>query len=294
MTRRELLAAAPAAALMMSGAARAEDLSVTHGEFSSAGSRIHYIEVGQGEPVALMHGFTGNAQTWVTAGVCAALARRFRVVALDARGHGSSDKPHDPEAYGADAALDVIRLMDHLGLSKFHLVGYSMGAHTAAYLATKVPDRFLTCTLAAAAGRFHWTAENQFNAEREADELAAGSMRPMLRRLWPSDAPLSEKMIRQISAEVLRLNDAKALSACMRAVYKMAVTLEQLRAVQVPILGLVGTADPALKDFRTLQAANVPLELVAIEGATHASAMSSPRFIEALQGFLAAHPARAA
>ena len=84
-----------------------------------------------GPPVVLHHGFGASAKlNWLGAGVIAALtAAGRRVIALDARGHGESDKPHDPAFYGEDRmARDVSELIDHLGFPEFDLVGYSMGA----------------------------------------------------------------------------------------------------------------------------------------------------------------------
>ena len=65
-----------------------------------------------------------------------ALAASYRVIAMDARGHGLSGKPHDPAQYGPEMGLDVVRLLDHLGLRRAHILGYSMGAHIVAQLVT--------------------------------------------------------------------------------------------------------------------------------------------------------------
>ena len=114
----------------MSGASAAEDRF-----FDSAGVRIHYIEQGAGEPVVLIHGYTVDLnEQWIATGVFPALASSYRVIALDARGHGLSDKPHERSAYGPEMGLDIVRLLDHLGIRRAHIVGYSMGAHIVAQL----------------------------------------------------------------------------------------------------------------------------------------------------------------
>src|ERR1035438_9843763 len=82
-------------------------------------------------PVFLHHGFIANADiNWVRPGIVAALTNAGRqVVALDARGHGSSDKPHDPSYYGEEKmARDLRQLFDSIGAVRVDLVGYSMGA----------------------------------------------------------------------------------------------------------------------------------------------------------------------
>ena len=104
--------------------------------FDSAGVSIHYIEEGRGVPVVLLHGYTTDlGEQWVKSGVMQALAAQHRVVALDARGHGLSGKPHDRAAYGREMGLDIVRLLDHLGIERAHVVGYSMGGAVAQLLA---------------------------------------------------------------------------------------------------------------------------------------------------------------
>ena len=85
--------------------------------FDSKGVTIRYVDVGRGEPVVLVHGFSSSVEgNWGAPGVIAALEKDFRVVALDCRGHGKSDKPHDAAAYGNEMVEDVARLLDHLGI----------------------------------------------------------------------------------------------------------------------------------------------------------------------------------
>ena len=95
--------------------------------------------------ILLVHGFVSNRnEGWKRTGWYTALERRrFRVIALDQRGHGKSATPHDPAAYGRDKqARDVVELMDHLGVNRVDLFGYSMGARVAAQAALTWPERF--------------------------------------------------------------------------------------------------------------------------------------------------------
>jgi pimeloyl-ACP methyl ester carboxylesterase len=89
------------------------------GLLNSAGVRIRYVEAGQGPPVVLIHGYIANADRhWVQTGVFANLAADHRVIALDCRGHGQSDKPTERGAYGLEMANDVLRLLDHLKIRR--------------------------------------------------------------------------------------------------------------------------------------------------------------------------------
>ena len=109
---------------------------------ASDGVRLHYFDVGEGSPVVLIHGYTANAEDkWFSTGVAPALSARHRVVAIDCRGHGRSDKPHDPMKYGPQMADDVVELMDHLAIERAHLHGYSMGGGIVTQLLVRYPDR---------------------------------------------------------------------------------------------------------------------------------------------------------
>src|SRR5262245_55077576 len=139
-------------------------LAVEDGKFAEFdGVKIHYIDRGKGEPIVLLHGGTSSLESWVRAGVVANLEKDFRVIAFDARGAGRSSKPHDPKQYGRQQALDVPRLLDALKLDRAHIVGFSLGASTVAQLLTLRPERFLTATQAAGAGRSPGAANDPRN-----------------------------------------------------------------------------------------------------------------------------------
>src|SRR6202020_2594770 len=108
------------------------------------GIEIPYSDEGEGEPIVLVHGFASNKEVnWVFPGWVSALTRAGRrVIALDDRGHGASTKLYDPAAYhSAIMAEDVRALLDHLGLPRADVFGYSMGARITAFLALLHPDR---------------------------------------------------------------------------------------------------------------------------------------------------------
>ena len=120
--------------------------------FSSDGVRIAYIDVApqggpeadRGEPILLIHGFASNhAVNWVNTMWVTALSRAGRrVIALDNRGHGKSEKLYDPAAYDSYImAEDAIRLLDHLDIARADVMGYSMGARISAHLALVHSER---------------------------------------------------------------------------------------------------------------------------------------------------------
>ena len=125
--------------------------------FNSEGVNIAYNDEGQGEPILLIHGFASNAATnWRDAHWLRTLTGAGRrVVAFDNRGHGQSEKLYDPELYGApEMAEDARRLLDHLGIERADVMGYSMGARIAAFLVFKHPERGRSLVLAGAGINF--------------------------------------------------------------------------------------------------------------------------------------------
>jgi pimeloyl-ACP methyl ester carboxylesterase len=115
------------------------------------GVKIYFEQHGQGHPIVFLHGFTGNLQIWKLAGYSSGLESSYRVILIDQRGHGQSDKPHDAGAYDLDKRLeDVIVVLDHLGVKKVSLFGYSMGGWIAFALAAYFPERVTSLVIGGA------------------------------------------------------------------------------------------------------------------------------------------------
>jgi len=258
--------------------------------FDSNGVSIRYVEKGQGVPVILVHGYQGSAErAWINRGSAyPALTAKYRVIAMDCRGHGKSGKPHDPKQYGPEMALDIVRLMDHLHIAKAHIVGYSMGAHITAKLLTMHPERFLTATLGGAPGRLGWTAEDDKRAETEASEMEQGINRSMSLRLSPKGAPPpTEAEMKARFERTMVGQDRLALAAVRRSNRDQSVTLEQMGVVRVPLLGIVGSRDPYLDGFQRLKAAAPKMKLVVVEGGSHGTTPETTEFRDTLLAFLA-------
>jgi pimeloyl-ACP methyl ester carboxylesterase len=132
------LVATPASAQAQTPAAQKDGFFTT-----SDGIKIHYITLGDtGSWVVLIHGYSDSAQRmWFTTGIAQAIAKNHRVVAIDNRNHGQSDKP---QPGGTGRALDTVELMDYLKIQKAHIHGYSMGGGFVGQLLGVIPDRFIT------------------------------------------------------------------------------------------------------------------------------------------------------
>ena len=198
---------------ILASAALAQDRFLDAG-----GVRIRYVERGAGAPVVLVHGFTASIERgWIETGVLPDLARDYRVIALDLRGHGNSDKPREPRAYD-ELGLDVIRLLDHLGIERAHAVGYSLGGIIVLKLLTTHPQRFLSAVLGGAAYRRSRSERSDRQAEAAAREIEAGMYRALVVSTAPTDeAPPTDETIRSRSREIAAASDLRAHAALMRA-----------------------------------------------------------------------------
>jgi pimeloyl-ACP methyl ester carboxylesterase len=281
----------------IAGPLRAQPAAVEDKFFSANGVRIRYVEAGRGDAVVLVHGFSSSLDgNWRQNGVFDALARDFHVVALDCRGHGKSDKPHDAASYGIQMVEDVARLLDHLDIRKAHIVGYSMGgAITGKFIATH-PDRVLTAVFGGSSPRLGWTAQNERDSNELAESLEQGKgMRPLILRLAPPNEPKpSDEAIEQASRASLGRNDALALAAVQRGNKDQVVTLAEVRALPMPLLAVIGSADPIKAGVDAFKRIKPELKVVVIEGATHSGARGAPgrpEFAAAVREFLAGHRA---
>ncbi len=267
--------------------------------FDSNGVKIHYIEQGEGVPVVLIHGFSANhALNWVAPGIVKALSNEFRVIALDNRGHGRSDKLHDPAQYGEEMVQDIVRLLDHLEIDRAHIVGYSMGGFITNKLLSQHPERFLTATLGGAG----WSKagdEGEPVMETLAKSLEEGKgIGPLIVALTPPGQPKpTESELNVINQMVMLGNDPKALAAAIRGMKNLQIPQEKIEANKVPTLALIGEVDPLKVGVDLLQDVMPNLEVVVIDGADHMSAIANPTFIRSLKEFLVSHsrqPAAAA
>ncbi len=258
------------------------------GSFDSNGVKIHYLVEGRGQPVVLIHGFTANIQNqWAAPGVLKALARDYRVIALDNRGHGKSGKPHDPKQYGSEMAEDVVRLLDHLKIRKAHVVGYSMGAMIAAKLLVTHPDRLLSVTLGGAAGIREGQDSTFFTLLADSLEKGKG-FGLLISVLTPPGKPRpTPEMIEKINQRLQAANDVKALAAVVRGFKGLAVATDKLKANRVPVLALIGADDPLKKGVDELKGDLANLRIVVIPGTDHMTAFVHPQFTRDLREFLA-------
>ena len=258
--------------------------------FDSDGVPIHYTEVGDGEgaPVVLIHGFAVNGElNWRLPGVTRALARDRRVICVDLRGHGRSGKPHAPDRYGAAMTLDIVRLLDHLGLGAAHLAGYSLGGYVTLKVATDAPQRVRSASVLGSGWEPPDNSALLAALPGLADALEAG------RGVGPIAGNLGAERRRPGLGHTLWVklmtryfNDQRALVGVIRSVPDLAVSEAQLRALDVPLCSIVGSDDPLIESAEAMASVVRGLSVSVIAGADHIGAPARPELHAALRDFL--------
>ncbi len=247
--------------------------------FQSDGLTLRYLDQGAGDPILLIHGFASNLSiNWIFPGWVKTLNEAGRrVIAIDNRGHGESDKPLDPDAYKAELmAGDACRLLDHLDLERADVMGYSMGARITALLAMTHGARVRSAVFGGMGmGMIRGTGSPKVII----DALEAPSLDVI-------DNPRG-RAYRQF-AETTR-SDRRALAACMRARGRR-ITAEDVAALQMPVLVAVGTRDDVAGSAQDLADLIPDAKVLDIPDRDHMVAVGDKVYKAGVLDFLDARP----
>ena len=251
--------------------------------FSSDGVRIAYIDMppesGAGDPILLIHGFASNhAVNWVNTLWVKTLTRAgYRVIALDNRGHGQSEKLYEPEAYhSAVMAGDALRLLDHLGIERADVMGYSMGARITAHVALEAPARVRSALLG---GLGTHLVQGVGLPLGIADAMEVASL---------ADLTDPQQRMFRAFAEQTR-SDLKALAACIRG-SRQTLSVEDVRRIALPVLVSVGTTDTVAGSGPELAALLPNGRALDIPGRDHNLAVGDKIHKQGVLEFLAERP----
>ena len=248
--------------------------------FESDGVKIAYHLEGEASaassPILLIHGFASNTATnWIATGWVRTLTRAGRqVIAFDNRGHGESEKLYDPEAYGAPImAEDARRLLDHLGISSADVMGYSMGARIAAFLAMAHPDRVHSAIFAG-------LGSNMVRGLGGSGPIATALEADSLDDVKNDTARTFRAFAEQTGS------DLRALAACIRS-SREKITPEALGKLQMPVLVAVGSEDVIGGPPQKLAELMPNARALLIEGRDHMKAVGDKQYKQGVLDFLA-------
>ncbi|HEY5279504.1 MAG TPA: alpha/beta hydrolase [Pseudolabrys sp.] len=240
---------------------------------------IAYLDEGEGEPIVLVHGFASNKEVnWVAPGWVTTLTRAGRrAIALDNRGHGQSTKLYDPDQYSTTAmAGDVRALLDHLGIARADVMGYSMGARITAFLAVEHPDTVRSAILGGLGIRL---VDGVGLPQSIAEALEAPSVQDVLDQ--------QGRMFRAFAEQTK--SDRVALAACIRG-SRQTLTREQIASIRAPTLVAVGTKDDVAGSPQELAALIPGAQALDIPGRDHMLSVGDRVFKQGVIDFLNQRP----
>ena len=248
--------------------------------FQSGRIAIHYSDTGEGTPIVLVHGFSSSSEMWSEFPEL----EGYRVVKIDCRGHGASDKPENPTDYGENMVEDVHLLFKHLGISKAHLVGYSMGAEISIRLATRYPEFVQSLTV----GGSGWSQENDADNYNmlSTSLIETGSFEGVFRAMWPD---MSEEEIAAANS-LIGEQDPAGLAAVAAGMHQIiCIPTDDFSNCHFPVLGITGELDPERNNIEQLAEVFPDFRLTIIPRADHISAIVDPLFYTTITAFIAEH-----
>lgn len=248
--------------------------------FTSDGLALDFADEGEGAPVLMIHGFASNkAVNWAnTSWVRTIVQSGRRAIRIDNRGHGASEKPYDPAPYRTDLmGADAIRLLDHLGIEKATLFGYSMGARIAAFAALGAPGRVSTLILSGMASAL---VDGHAGSDKIAAALQAASR---------DDITDPEALGYRVFAEQTK-SDLAALAACIQA-SRQELSAEEVAKIGVPTLVVAGSEDGVSGSADKLAAMIPDAEAVTLAGKDHMTAVGDREHKARVIDFLERHGA---
>jgi pimeloyl-ACP methyl ester carboxylesterase len=226
-------------------------------------------------PILLIHGFAStHAINWVfPLWVKTLTADGRRVILLDNRGHGRSEKLYDPASYHISLmAADALALLDHLGLERVDVMGYSMGARIGAFLAEAHPKRVRSLILG---GLGHHLADGGTLPVGIADAMEAPSVDDL--------TDPTQRMFRNF-ADATK-SDRRALAACIRGARDI-LPEDKIGRMRLPVLIAVGTKDEVAGNPDRLAAMFPAARVLPIPGRDHNRAVGDPVYKTGVLDFL--------
>ena len=241
---------------------------------------ISYLDEGDGDPVVLVHGFASTKEVnWVQPGWVSTLVKAGRrAIALDNRGHGQSTKLYEPADYDTDKMVgDVCGLLDHLGLRRADVLGYSMGARICAFMAAHQPARVRSAILGGLGIRL-------VDGSVGLNDDIAGALEA------PSLDDVQDPTGRQFRAfaEQTR-SDLKALAACLRG-SRQTLPVAEAQAIRLPVLVAVGAKDQVAGPAQPLAALIPAARALDIPNRDHMLAVGDKVFKADVLAFLKQRP----
>ncbi|WP_294540737.1 alpha/beta fold hydrolase [uncultured Rhodoblastus sp.] len=253
-------------------------------EFLSDGVRLAFADAAPegedlGEPIMLIHGFASNhGVNWLFPQWVKTLTKAGRrTILFDNRGHGRSEKLYEPALYRPSIlAQDAVNLLDYLGIGRADVMGYSMGARIAAYMALAAPEHVRGLVLG---GLGIHLVDGAGLPIGIADAMEAESLSQLTDPM---------QIMFRAFAEATK-SDLRALAACMRG-SRSAMSVAQAAAIEAPTLICVGSQDDVAGDPLALAGLMKNARALVLPGRDHNRAVGDKEYKQGVLAFLESLP----
>jgi pimeloyl-ACP methyl ester carboxylesterase len=260
--------------------------------FDNEGVKIYYEIEGEGPPVIMIHGFASNIKSnWKVTNWVDVLKDDYKLILVDCRGHGNSDKPKDATQYGEKMNEDIVKLLDHLSIEKANFFGYSMGARITTDILLQKQERFISAIIGGFP-LYYPRKGTKFITKVMMKKWIKSLKKANLDDIKNKAALRFRKVISEFADS--HLQDLEALVYILEGDIQRNGLLptnperkEGLKKVNVPIMTVFGADDDILKKSKSTGAQLVPGSCYfQIEGKNHITVVADPKFHMVVKAFL--------
>ncbi len=261
--------------------------------FDNEGVKIYYEIEGMGPPVIMIHGFAANIEAnWKTTNWVDVLKDDYKLILIDCRGHGKSDKPKDATQYGEKMNEDIVKLLDHLSIEKANFFGYSMGARITTDILLQKAERFISAIIGGFP-LYYPKKSTKFIAKVMMKKWIKGLKKANLDDIRNKAALRFRKVISEYADS--HLQDLEALVYVLEGDIQRPDGIlptnperkEALKKVNVPVMTVFGADDNIVKRSKSTGAQLVPGSCYfQIEGKDHITVVADPKFHMVVKAFL--------
>lgn len=252
--------------------------------FENEGVRIYYELEGTGPDLVLIHGFASNIENnWKQNNWVKTLKDNYRMILIDNRGHGKSDKPTEASQYGIKMVEDVIKLMDHLSIEKANVFGYSMGSRITLNLVLRYPER-IKCAILGGYGLPSEKTKSHLMYQPIIDALLAESLDQVKNPIGKEFRRFAESTGADLKAlAAVMTNYVEAPEVMLTSAKKIK---KELKKIKIPILTVVGSNDILIEN-KTQIADLIPKAChIQIQGRDHLTVVPDHKFHMFVKVFL--------
>lgn len=242
--------------------------------------RLHYETIGSGPSLTLVHGQAGDSTLWEILGYTERLKHDYRLILVDARGFGESDRPHDPDAYSPQNRVgDVVAVLNDLGLEQCNYIGLSNGGYIAFDICLYAPEKLRSLVVIGA-------APVQLGLQDTLDLDSLREISEASKRLPFVTTEQGQRLADMFLQTDVQVFNAIAESRPYRPWDRYNPALMSLAC---PALFICGTDDPRHNEAKKIAESMPTAEFVSLEGTDHMGSSDMDKILPAVSPFLKIH-----